>query len=85
MNRKWEVNDVGESGCMCGDMIWKGFAFDVHCHRGNCRGCPYGGIHIVKYPRGKLQNALRIAGSVAKYMEKSWRTDVKVVENVRIY
>ena len=85
MNRKWEVNNVGEGGCACGDLEWKGFVFDVHCHKANCRTCSYGGIHIVKYPKGSFKKAVQIAKRVAISLARSWMLEVSVSKRQRAF
>ena len=77
MNRKWEKVS-GMDSCMCGYLVWKGFEFDVHCHRSSCKHCQYGGVHIDTYPKGTFKESVRIATRMAKELSKTWFTEVEV-------
>jgi len=82
MNRKWE-RVLGMDSCMCGYLVWKGFEFDTHCHRGNCWDCTYAGVHINKYPKGKFKEAIKIATKVAKDLSDTWFTETEVCKKKR--
>ena len=82
MKKIEKYGNIGNSGCPCGTYKTKGFIFESHCWR-VCKTCGYSGVHIVKYPKGKLGEARQIGGDIANYIKESWSTGCELTTKKR--